>query len=105
LLRNDARWQYGVPPAGNANFAWMQHFLYHMAPSATAGIVLAKGSLTSKNSGEGEIRQKLIEADLIDCIVNLPGKIFLNTQIPACLWFLAKNKTNGKFRNRAGEVL
>ena len=105
LLRNDARWNYGVPPAGNANYAWMQHFLYHMAPSATAGIVLAKGSLTSKNSGEGDIRQKLIEADLIDCIVNLPAKLFLNTQIPACLWFMSRNRTNGKYRDRKDEIL
>ena len=105
LLKQDARWQYGTPPPGNANFAWMQHFLFHLAPSGTAGIVLAKGSLTSKTSGEGDIRQRLIEQDLIDCIVNLPAKLFLNTQIPACLWFLARNKQNGKFRDRRGEVL
>lgn len=91
LLRNDGRWQYGTPPAGNANYAWIQHFLYHLAPNGRAGFVLAKGSLTSKTSGEGEIRQALIDAGLIECIVNLPGKLFLNTQIPASLWFMRRN--------------
>lgn len=90
LLRNDGRWQYGTPPVGNANMAWIQHFLYHLAPNGRAGVVLAKGSLTSKTSGEGDIRKALIEAGLIDCIVNLPAKLFLNTQIPAALWFLRK---------------
>lgn len=105
LLRQDARWQYGTPPAGNANYAWIQHFIFHLSPSGQAGFVLAKGALTSKTSGEGEIRKKIIEAGLVDCIVNLPTKLFLNTQIPASLWFLSKNKTNGKFRNREGEIL
>src|SRR5690554_581798 len=105
LLRKDARWQFGVPPAGNANYAWIQHFLYHLSPSVTAGFVLAKGSLTSKSSGEGEIRKALIEARLVDCIVNLPAKLFLNTQIPACLWFLSRNKANGKYRARTDEIL
>jgi type I restriction enzyme M protein len=105
LLRKDGRWIYGVPPSGNANYAWIQHFLYHLSPSGIAGFVLAKGSLTSKTSGEGEIRKSLIEARLVDCIVNLPAKLFLNTQIPACLWFLSRNKSNGKFRNRANEIL
>lgn len=105
LLRTDGRWKYGVPPAGNANFAWLQHFIYHLAPSGQAGVVLAKGALTSKTSGEGEIRKALIEEGLIDCIVNLPAKLFLNTQIPAALWFLSRNRTNGKFRNRSGEIL
>jgi type I restriction enzyme M protein len=105
LLRKDARWQYGVPPTGNANYAWIQHFIYHLAPSGVAGFVLAKGSLTSKSSGEGEIRKALIEARLVDCIVNLPPKLFLNTQIPACLWFVSRNKANGKFRNRRDEIL
>ena len=100
LLRKDGRWQYGTPPAGNANYAWIQHFIYHLAPSGQAGFVLAKGSLTSKTSGEGEIRKRLIEADLIDCIVNLPAKLFLNTQIPASLWFVRRNKTT-----RNGEIL
>ncbi len=105
LLRNDGRWQYGVPPAGNANYAWIQHFLYHLAPSGQAGFVLAKGSLTSKTSGEGDIRKALIENNLIDCIVNLPAKLFLNTQIPASLWFISRNRTNGKFRDRSNEIL
>ena len=96
LLQKDARWVYGVPPAGNANYAWIQHFLYHTAPNGQAGFVLAKGSLTTKTSNEGEIRKSLIENDLIDCIVNLPAKLFLNTQIPACLWFLRRNKQKRK---------
>ncbi|MDO9046468.1 MAG: class I SAM-dependent DNA methyltransferase [Methylobacter sp.] len=106
LLRTDGRWQYGTPPAGNANFAWLQHFAYHLAPSGQAGIVLAKGALTSKTSGEGDIRKALIEdGNLIDCIVNLPAKLFLNTQIPAALWFMSRNRNNGKFRNRSGDIL
>ena len=96
LLQKDARWVYGVPPAGNANYAWIQHFLYHTAANGQAGFVLAKGSLTTKTSNEGEIRKALIENDLIDCIVNLPSKLFLNTQIPACLWFLSRNKQKRK---------
>lgn len=105
LLKDDGRWKYGVPPANNANYAWIQHFIYHLSPSGTAGFVLAKGSLTSKTSGEGEIRKGIIEDGLLDCIVNLPAKLFLNTQIPACLWFLSRNKSNGGFRNRKDEVL
>jgi type I restriction enzyme M protein len=105
LLRKDGRWKYGVPPKGNANYAWIQHFLYHLSPSGQAGFVLAKGSLTSKTSGEGDIRKEMIEARLVDCIVNLPAKLFLNTQIPASLWFLSRNKANGKFRNRTDEIL
>ncbi len=100
LLRNDGRWKYGVPPKGNANYAWIQHFIYHLSPSGKAGFVLAKGALTTKTNGEYEIRKNIIEADLIDCIVNLPPKLFLNTQIPASLWFLKRNKTN-----RKGEIL
>jgi type I restriction enzyme M protein len=92
LLRKDGRWKYGVPPAGNANYAWIQQFLYHLSPSGIAGFVLAKGSLTTKTSGEGEIRKALIEARLVDCIVNLPAKLFLNTQIPACLWFIRRGR-------------
>lgn len=99
LLRSDGRWKYGEPPKGNANYAWIQHFLYHLSPKGQAGFVLAKGALTSKTSGEGEIRQALVEARLVDCIVNLPAKLFLNTQIPASLWFLSRNK------NRADEIL
>ena len=105
LLRKDGRWKYGVPPTGNANYAWIQHFVYHLSPSGQAGFVLAKGSLTSKSSGEGDIRKELIEARLVDCIVNMPPKLFLNTQIPACLWFLSRNKANGKYRNRTDEIL
>ncbi len=105
LLRNDGRWQYGTPPAGNANYAWIQHFLYHLNPKGQAGFVLAKGALTSKSSGEGEIRKAMVEARLVDCIVNLPAKLFLNTQIPASLWFLSRDKSNGGFRNRKDEIL
>ena len=93
LLRKDGRWQYGVSPAGNANFGWLQHFIYHLAPTGKAGVVLAKGALTSKSSGEGDIRKALIkEGNLIDCIVNLPAKLFLNTQIPAGLWFIRRGR-------------
>ncbi|WP_349352262.1 MULTISPECIES: N-6 DNA methylase [unclassified Flagellimonas] len=105
LLRTDGRWKYGTPPTGNANYAWIQHFMYHLAPSGQAGFVLAKGALTSKSGGEGEIRKELVEADLIDCIVNLPAKLFLNTQIPASLWFMSRNRSNGRFRDRRGEIL
>jgi type I restriction enzyme M protein len=93
LLRTDGRWQYGVPPAGNANFAWLQHFIYHLSPQGQAGVVLAKGALTSKTSGESEIRKALIEqGNVIECIVNLPAKLFLNTQIPAALWFMRRGR-------------
>ena len=91
-LRDDRRWEYGVPPAGNANFAWVQHFLYHLAPRGIAGFVLANGSMSSSQSGEGEIRKNLIEADLVDCIIALPGQLFRSTQIPACLWFLRRDR-------------
>ncbi len=94
LLKLDGRWKFGTPPTTNANYAWIQHFLYHLAPKGVAGFVLAKGSLTSNTGGEGEIRKNLIESNLIDCIVNLPAKLFLNTQIPACLWFMRRSKTN-----------
>ena len=106
LMRTDGRWQYGTPPTGNANFAWMQHFIYHLAPSGQAGVVLAKGALTSKTSGEGDIRKTLVENGLIDCIVNLPAKLFLNTQIPAGLWFMNRNRKGGNgFRDRSNEIL
>jgi type I restriction enzyme M protein len=106
LLQSDGRWAYGTPPPGNANFAWIQHFLYHLAPSGSAGVVLAKGALTSKSSGEGEIRRQLVEkGNVIDCIVNLPAKLFLNTQIPAALWFLRRNRDGGNFRDRSNEIL
>lgn len=106
-LREDARWQYGTPPAGNANFSWMQHFLYHLSPKGQAGIVLAKGALTSKSSGEDDIRAALIkDANVIDCIVNLPAKLFLNTQIPAALWFMRRDRENSKqYRDRSKEIL
>lgn len=105
LLRNDGRWKYGVPPASNANYAWIQHFLYHLAPTGQAGFVLSNGALTTKTGGEGDIRKALVEADLVDCIVNMPAKLFLNTQIPASLWFLRRNRDNGKYQNRSGETL
>jgi type I restriction enzyme M protein len=106
LLRNDARWQFGTPPLGNANFGWLQHFIHHLAPTGQAGVVLAKGALTSKTSGEGDIRKNLIEEGLIDCIVNLPAKLFLNTQIPAALWFMRRKKVlNAKYRNTENEIL
>ncbi|MFA5856893.1 MAG: class I SAM-dependent DNA methyltransferase [Candidatus Pacearchaeota archaeon] len=104
-LREDIRWKYGVPPAGNANFAWVQDFIHHLAPHGIAGFVLANGSLSSNTSGEGEIRKNIIEADLIDCIVALPAQLFYNTMIPACLWFTARDKKNHNFRDRRGEVL
>ena len=105
LLREDKRWKYGIPPAGNANFAWVQHMVHHLAPMGLAGFVLANGSMSSNQSGEGEIRRNLIEGDLVDCMVAMPGQLFYSTQIPACLWFLARDKKNHRFRDRRGEVL
>lgn len=102
-LRDDKRWQYGVPPAGNANFAWVQHIVHHLAPAGVAGFVLANGSMSSNQSGEGEIRKQLIEADLVDCMVALPGQLFYSTQIPACLWFLRRDKRIVPSPARAGE--
>jgi len=104
-LREDVRWKHGVPPAGNANFAWVQHMIYHLAPNGIAGFVLANGSMSSNQSGEGEIRKAIIEADLVDCMIALPGQLFYGSQIPVCLWFLARNKANGKFRNRRRQTL
>ncbi len=104
-LKEDKRWKYGVPPTGNANFAWVQHMIYHVAPTGLAGFVLANGSMSSNQSGEGEIRKAIIEADLVDCMVAMPGQLFYSTQIPACLWFLAREKKNGRFRDRRGKVL
>jgi type I restriction enzyme M protein len=106
----DARWRYGVPPAGNANFAWLQHIIYHLDPAGYAGVVLANGSLSSQQSGEGDIRRKMIEANLVDCIVSLPGQLFSTTQFPVCLWFLTRDKSNGlvrdkTLRDRTGEIL
>lgn len=105
ILRTDPRWQYGVPPANNANFAWMQHMIYHLAPHGVMGLVLANGSLSSNTSGEGEIRQRIVEADLVDCIVALPTQLFYNTQIPACLWFISRKRTGNGDRKRTGEIL
>lgn len=105
-LREDVRWTFGVPPAGNANYAWLQHIHYHLAPKGTAGVVLANGSMSSNQSGEGEIRKAMVEADVVDCMVALPGQLFYSTQIPACLWFLARNKNPGNgLRDRREQVL
>lgn len=104
-LREDIRWKYGVPPVGNANYAWLQHFVHKLTPNGTAGIVLANGSMNSNTGSEGEIRKAMIEAGLIDCMVALPPQLFYNTMIPACLWFLARNKNNSKFRDRSNEIL
>jgi type I restriction enzyme M protein len=105
-LREDARWGHGVPPVGNANYAWLQHIVWHLAPKGTAGVVLANGSMSTAQSGEDTIRKAMIGADVVDCMVALPGQLFYSTPIPACLWFLARNKNpGGKWRDRRGEVL
>ncbi len=109
-LREDVRWKYGPPPKGNANFGWLQHILHHLSPTGTAGVVLANGSMSSTQSGEGEIRKAMIEGEVIDCMIALPGQLFYSTQIPVCLWFLARDKSNGisrnkKLRDRRGETL
>lgn len=105
-LEGDPRWEYGTPPKGNANFAWVQHMLYHLAPHGSMALLLANGSMSSNTKGEGEIRKALIEADLVECMLALPGQLFTNTQIPACVWFLTKSKkARGKYRDRAGELL
>jgi type I restriction enzyme M protein len=104
-LAEDVRWKYGTPPPGNANFAWIQHFVHHLAPGGTAGFVLANGSMSSMSSGEGDIRQKLVEADLVDCIVALPGQLFYSTPIPVCLWFLTRDKAAKGRHDRRGETL
>jgi type I restriction enzyme M protein len=123
-LRDDVRWKCGVPPTGNANFAWVQHFIHHLAPTGIAGFVLANGSMSSNQSGEGDIRKAIVEADLVDCMIALPGQLFYGTQIPACLWFIARDKSGtptkghglpsasgrgaggeGRFRDRRGETL
>jgi type I restriction enzyme M protein len=105
LLKDDKRWAYGTPPASNANYAWVQHFIHHLAPTGIAGFVLANGSMSSNQSGEGEIRKNIIEADLVDCMVALPGQLFYSTQIPVCLWFLTRDKKNHRFRDRRGHTL
>jgi len=102
---DDVRWKFGTPPKGNANFAWVQHFIHHLAPKGFAGFVLANGSLSSNQSGEGEIRKSIVEADLVDCMVALPGQLFYSTPIPVCLWFLTRNKNDGQRRDRRRETL
>ena len=105
-LREDARWKFGAPPVGNANYAWLQHIHHHLAPNGTAGVVLANGSMSSAQSGEGDIRRAMVERDVVDCMIALPGQLFYSTQIPACLWFLARNKNPGNgWRDRRGEIL
>jgi type I restriction enzyme M protein len=104
-VREDARWAFGAPPVGNANFAWLQHIIHHLAPRGTAGVVLANGSMSSQQSGEGEIRKAMIEADVVDCMVALPGQLFYSTQIPACLWILARSKSANGHRDRRKEIL
>lgn len=110
-LREDRRWQFGAPPVGNANFAWVEHIIYHLAPTGVAGFVLANGSMSSNQSGEGEIRRKIVDASLVDCMIALPGQLFYSTSIPVCLWFLARNRQDGRsalgatLRDRSGEVL
>jgi type I restriction enzyme M protein len=101
----DVRWKYGTPPKGNANFAWVQHFIHHLAPTGMAGFVLANGSMSSNQSGEGEIRKAIIDADLVDCMVAMPGQLFYSTQIPVCLWFLTRSKNDGKRRDRRKQTL
>jgi type I restriction enzyme M protein len=102
---DDVRWQFGVPPKGNANFAWVQHFIHHMAPLGMAGFVLANGSMSSNQSGEGDIRRAIIDADLVDCMVGLPGQLFYSTQIPVCLWFLARKTGDVRRRDRRRQTL
>ena len=104
-LKEDVRWKYGVPPASNANYAWLQHIVHHLKANGSAGVVLANGSMSSNSSGEDVIRKAMVEADLVDCMVALPGQLFYSTQIPACLWFLTKDKKHKGWRDRSGEVL
>ena len=114
MLRDDVRWKFGVPPVGNANYAWIQHFIHHLAPpngrgGGIVGFVMANGSLSSGTGGEGEIRKNIIEADLVDCIIAMPPQLFLTTGIPVCLWFVSREKTGKKIkkggRDRRGETL
>jgi type I restriction enzyme M protein len=105
LLQEDVRWKFGVPPNGNANFAWVQHFIHHLSPAGIAGFILANGSMSSNTSNEGEIRKSIIEADLVDCMVALPSQLFYNTMIPACLWFVSRDKKNHKFKERSRQIL
>ena len=104
-LKDDVRWKYGIPPANNANYAWIQHFIYHLAPRGVAGFVMANGSMSTATSNEGKIRESIIENDLVDCMIAMPGQLFYTTQIPVCLWFLTRNKKNGKYSDRRGKTL
>lgn len=105
LLRDDRRWRYGVPPTGNANFAWLQHFVHKLSARGRAGIVLANGSMTSTSGGEDAIRRQLVDNNLVDCMVALPTQLFFNTQIPACIWFLARDRASNPHRDRSAEIL
>ena len=105
LLQEDVRWKFGVPPKNNANFAWVQHFIHHLNPTGVAGFVLANGSMSSNTSNEGEIRKNMITADIVDCMVALPSQLFYNTMIPACLWFVTRDKKDHLFRDRRGQIL
>jgi len=105
LLQDDVRWKFGAPPKGNANFAWVQHFIHHLSPTGTAGFVLANGSMSSMTSGEGEIRKNMVNADIVDCMVALPSQLFYNTMIPACLWFVTRDKKDNSSKNRRNKVL
>jgi len=104
-LKDDVRWKYGIPNKGNANYAWIQHIIHHLAPNGIAGFILANGSLISETSNEGKIRKKFIEADLVDCIISLPGQLFLTTPIPACLWFITRSKSNSRYSDRRDKTL
>ncbi len=105
-LKDDSRWKYGIPPGRNANFAWMQHMIHHLAPNGTMGLLLSNGAMSSNTNNEGEIRRTIIKADLIECMVALPGQLFTNTQIPACIWFLTRSKAaRSGWRDREGEIL
>ena len=107
-LRDDKRWKFGIPPAGNSNYAWIEHFAYHLAPNGIAAFVMANGSMSSNQSGEGEIRKNLIEAEkggLVDCVIALPGQLFYTTQIPVCVWILVRDRRNHKYRDRSREIL
>lgn len=104
-LREDARWKYGLPPVNNANYAWIQQFIHHLSPKGMAGFVMANGSMSTNIASEGQIRQNIIEADLVDCMIALPGQLFYTTQIPVCLWFVTRTKKNGRFRPRQGQTL
>ena len=104
-IKEDVRWKHGTPPVNNANYAWIQHFVHHLSPNGIAGFVMANGSMSTSTSNEGEIRKHMIEADTIDCMIALPGQLFYTTQIPVCLWFVTRNKKNGRFRDRTRETL